>query len=63
MEQLNNGQIETANLVEWLAIDQKLLLANILDQINRPEYLEPILAEIGKIRKQTVNTIQEAIGV
>jgi hypothetical protein len=24
MQQLNAGQIESANLVEWLAIDQKL---------------------------------------
>jgi len=26
LEQLNHGEIETANLVEWLAVDQKTLL-------------------------------------
>ena len=27
LEQLNRGEIETANLVEWLAINQRLLLS------------------------------------
>lgn len=35
LEQLNNGQIETANLVEWLAVDQRLLLENLLKQTYR----------------------------
>ncbi len=61
-EKLNNGQIETANLVEWLAIDQKILLANVLQQLGKKEYLNPILAAIENLKKQTVNTINEAIG-
>ncbi|WP_374099868.1 hypothetical protein [Riemerella anatipestifer] len=32
LEQLNCGQIETANLIEWLAVDQRLLLENLLKQ-------------------------------
>ncbi|MDO5616831.1 MAG: DNA alkylation repair protein [Cruoricaptor ignavus] len=63
LQQLNSGQIETANLVEWLAVDQKFLLENLLKQNNRTEYLKPILNKIDQLKKQTVNTINEAIGI
>lgn len=62
LEQLNLGQIETANLVEWLAIDQKLLLENLLKQHKRIDYLNPSFHKINGLKKQTVNTINEAIG-
>lgn len=62
LEQLNNGQIESANLVEWLAVDQRLLLKNLLEQTNREQYLNPILMSIEGLKKQTVNTINEVIG-
>ena len=62
LEQLNSGQIETANLVEWLAVDQKLLLENLLKQTDRIKYLSPILSNIENLKKQTVNTINEVIG-
>jgi 3-methyladenine DNA glycosylase AlkC len=63
LEQLNRGDIETANLTEWLAVDQKLLLENLLQQNNRIEYLKPVLENVDQLKKQTVNTINEAIGV
>lgn len=62
LQQLNAGEIETANLVEWLAVDQKLLLRNLLKQHNREVYLEPILKRLDLLKKQTVNTINESIG-
>jgi 3-methyladenine DNA glycosylase AlkC len=62
LQQLNRGQIETANLVEWLAVDQELLLENLLKQNKRTDYLNPVLTRIGQLKKQTVNTINEAIG-
>jgi hypothetical protein len=62
LERLNCGQIETANLVEWLAIDQRLLLENLLKECYRTPYLEPILSNIEVLKKQTVNTINETIG-
>ncbi len=62
LQQLNSGQIETANLVEWLALNPKILLENLLKQNNRTEYLKPTLANIDRLNKKTVNTINEAIG-
>ncbi|MGY0035894.1 DNA alkylation repair protein [Pedobacter sp. NJ-S-72] len=62
LEQLNSGLIESANLVEWLAVDQKLLLKNFLNQTERQSYHEPIIQDISRLKKQTVNTINEAIG-
>jgi len=59
---LNSGEIETANLVEYLAIDQRVLLENLLTQYNRKTYLKPILEKIDSLEKQTVNTISGAIG-
>jgi 3-methyladenine DNA glycosylase AlkC len=62
LEQLNKGEIETANLVEWLAVDQSVLLKHLLTQHDRTAYLEPILNGINQLKKRTVNSINEAIG-
>ncbi|WP_312389023.1 DNA alkylation repair protein [Chryseobacterium sp.] len=62
LEQLNQGKMETVNLTEWLAVDQKILLENLLKQNDRLDYLQPILENVNTLEKQTVNTINEAIG-
>lgn len=62
LEQMNRGEIETANLTEWLAVDQRLLLKNLLHQNERTVYLDPILEHVNQLKKQTVNTVNEAIG-
>ncbi len=62
LDQLNKGEIASANLVEWLAIDQKILLQNVLQQYQRTDYLIPILNNIDALKKVTVNTINETIG-
>ncbi|WP_437918838.1 DNA alkylation repair protein [Sphingobacterium sp. LRF_L2] len=54
LEQLNQGLIPSANLTEWLAIDQRLLLENILKYCNRSSYLNAILALLNKLAKTTV---------
>lgn len=51
LKQLNQGVIETANLTEWLAVDQKLLLQNLLLQNNRSEYLKPVLKMVDQLKK------------
>lgn len=63
LDQLNKGEIETANLTEWLAVDQRLLLENLLLQNDRKEYLMPVLDNVEKLKKQTVNSINETIGI
>lgn len=63
LDQLNKGEIESANLNEWLAINQKQLLETVLTQYNRKTYLQDILTDISNLKKQTVTTINEAIGV
>ncbi|SHG54784.1 DNA alkylation repair protein [Chryseobacterium vrystaatense] len=63
LERLNRGEIESVNLTEWLAVDQKLLLEHLLQQNNRTEYLKPILENVDQLKKQTVNTINETIGI
>ncbi|UUC44346.1 DNA alkylation repair protein [Flavobacterium cerinum] len=62
-DQLNNGLIESANLNEWLAINQKQLLEKVLIALNRKEYLNDILTDIANLKKQTVTQINEMIGV
>lgn len=62
MDQLNKGEIETANLVEWLAVDQRLLLHHVLAAHGRLAYEESVLLAIDALKKQTVNTINETIG-
>lgn len=63
LESLNRGEIETANLVEWLAVDQRLLLEHILQQNGRIHYLKPILLLLEQLKKPTVNSINETIGL
>lgn len=62
LEQLNRGEIETANLVEYLGIDRKALIENVLNQHGRKEYLQPIFKKIESLEKRTANTVHVAIG-
>jgi 3-methyladenine DNA glycosylase AlkC len=63
MLQLNYGEIETANLVEWLAVDQRVLLQHLLKKLDRNHYYDSIILDIEELKKQTVNTVNEAIGI
>lgn len=62
LAQLNHGEIETANLVEWLAIDQPYLLQHVLKAFGRESYLAPVLAHVSQLKKISVNTVSAAIG-
>ena len=48
LEQLQQGQIETANLVEWLALDQRRLLQNVLPELGLSSAIVPALANIKR---------------
>jgi 3-methyladenine DNA glycosylase AlkC len=63
MQQLNAGKIESANLVEWLAVDQTTLLKNMLNNWAKTHYEAAILRGIYELKKPTITTINEAIGV
>jgi 3-methyladenine DNA glycosylase AlkC len=63
LKQLNRGEIETANLVEYLAIDRKALLEHLLIQFNRELYLKPILEKVDCLAKKTINTVSDTIGI
>jgi 3-methyladenine DNA glycosylase AlkC len=60
--ELNAGVIESANLVEWLAIDHRILLSNVLNQNKRSEYKKEILAHWSELKKDSINTRNEAAG-
>lgn len=62
LNSLNRGELETVNLIEWLAVDQKILLEHLLTENNRKEYYSPLVETINRLKKQTVNTVNEAIG-
>ncbi|MDR0384958.1 MAG: DNA alkylation repair protein [Prevotellaceae bacterium] len=61
LEQLNRGEIETVNLMEWLAIDRRALLENLLKQHGREKYLKPVLEQIDRLEKQTAITVSMAV--
>lgn len=61
--QLNKGEIESVNLVEWLAIDLLVLLENFLKSIKRKTYLKTIQDKVNSLNKKTVTTMNEAIGI
>lgn len=62
LRKLNKGEIYTANLVEWLAVNQIELLQHFLKANDRTHYFKPINTDINNLKQQSVNTIGVAIG-
>ncbi len=61
--QLNNGQIASANLVEWLAIDQQILLKTVLQQNNKLGYFDLVCIKLSQLPKQSIVSVNQCIGV
>jgi len=60
-EQLNHGEIETANLVEFLSIDGKVLVQTVLEQFQRCQYLPQIITRINNLEVKTHTTVHGVI--
>ena len=63
LDQLNSGRTESVNLVEWLAVDQLVLLKKMLIENSRIDYLEPIAAEVHGLKKKTIIALNATIGI
>jgi 3-methyladenine DNA glycosylase AlkC len=61
-EALNRGEIASANLVEWLAVDQQRLLEHVLLGLDLAIWLPVINSRVVALKKPSVNTIGRAVG-
>ena len=62
LELLNGGLIETANLSEWLAIDQLELLKATLQQLEQHDLFAVFEANVLALKKQTATQVIKSIG-
>ncbi|WP_282160846.1 DNA alkylation repair protein [Ulvibacterium marinum] len=62
IEYLNAGKIETKNLMEWLAIDQLVLLKTVLRLTNKVDWYESFEEAVNNQKKLTSNSTTKIIG-
>ena len=62
LAQLNRGETQTLNLVEWLAADQRELVKHVLPKLGLAKAIEPVLAAVAAIAKPTAMSQTRAIG-
>ncbi len=62
LKQLNQGKRETGNLVEWLAVDQGLLMSNVFPEIGLGEHVASIQNVIRSLKTPTATKQTSAIG-
>ncbi|MEM6633689.1 MAG: DNA alkylation repair protein [Bacteroidota bacterium] len=63
LQLLNTGKIETANLMEWLAVDQLNLVQRVLAQENTESWLPQFEEILASEKKPTANTHAKLIGL
>ncbi len=59
---LNTGKTETRNLIEWLAVDQQVLLRLTLNQIDNYKWYSTFVEAIAQLKKPTANSLTRVIG-
>ncbi|WP_378174232.1 DNA alkylation repair protein [Aquimarina sp. SS2-1] len=62
MDYINNGRIETVNLMEWLAVDQLKLLKLILEDLDKSHWYDSFCEAVGNQKKPTANSNTKVIG-
>lgn len=62
LEHLNKGNIQTANLIEWLAVDQLILLKNILTNLGKLDWYDNFYESISAQQKPSANSNTKIIG-
>jgi len=62
LQALNQGKIQTVNLVEWLAIDMPFLLRNILTEIGWEEQINYLYDQSLKLQDQGITKRLKGIG-
>lgn len=53
LELLNRGQLETVNLTEWLAVDHRILLHHILNELGLLQEQDTAFAGVGKLASES----------
>ncbi len=59
---LNKGEIETANLTEWLAINQIELINNTFPNIGLSEYIDELKESIEQLKKPSTMSAIKSVG-
>ncbi|MGF1581198.1 MAG: DNA alkylation repair protein [Gemmataceae bacterium] len=62
LESLNRGEIETANLPEWLAVDQLKVAENVLPSLGMEAALPKLKEVVAELAKKTQPKVLDAIG-
>ncbi|MEW7292035.1 DNA alkylation repair protein [Aquimarina sp. 2304DJ70-9] len=60
---LNQGLIETANLMEWLAVDQLKLLQTILEDLGKADWYDSFYEAVSAQKKPSANSNTKVIGI
>lgn len=62
LELLNKGEIETANLTEWLAVNQFLLIDNTFPSLGLENYIEDVKESMNQLKKFSTMSIVKTVG-
>ena len=62
LTEINRGKMETANLVEFLAVDFYKLIEAALTDFGQPNFVQIFHQSFDHLEKKSVNTFQKSIG-